>query len=239
MRLYLLPLVPVLFAFAAQAQLTVTLTPSDYNDYSVSCFGGRDGNIDTEVTGGIPPYHYQWLHRDTVPDVSGLAAGYYKLTVTDSDTSQVTVDITLKEPPPLKLQMEPYKYPNGFNISCNDCYNGSIDLTVYGGVEAYQFSWNDDVTTEDRSALGSASYRVTVTDANSCKYRSEALFLTQPERDAWTKSGNAGTDANSHFIGTSDAEDVVIQKQRDRTSAYCKCRGDHDTGVDRWRLSLC
>ena len=155
MRTHLLALVLFISAFAAKAQLSVTLAPSDYHNYNVSCFGGRDGSIDATVTGGVAPYHYQWLHRDTIPDVSGLAAGYYKLTVADSDTSRVTVDITLKEPPPFKHGLEPYRYPNGYNISCNDCYNGSIDLTIHGGVEPYSFAWHDGATTEDRSALGS------------------------------------------------------------------------------------
>ncbi|HLP95840.1 MAG TPA: T9SS type A sorting domain-containing protein [Saprospiraceae bacterium] len=42
--------------------------------------------------------------------------------------------------------------------------SGAIQLSVSGGVGAYQFQWSDGNTTEDLSAVGPGSYQVTVTD---------------------------------------------------------------------------
>ena len=85
----------------------------------------------------------------------------------------------------MKLVLTPFKFPSGKNISCYECFNGSIDLEVTGGVGPYSYSWADDITTQDRSGLGAMQYDVQVTDAN--------------------------TDPNAHYIGTSDNADVVIK----------------------------
>lgn len=193
------------------AQLAISFTTSDYNGYQVSCFGQKDGAIDATVSGGTAPYSYTWSNGATTEDLSSVPAGYYKLTVMDADSTFVTADITLVEPRTLKVQALPFTYPNGHNISCHDCYNGSIDVSVFGGVEPYTYSWNDGATTQDRSGLGALKYIITVTDANGCATRSETVLMTQPERNAWDMQGNTGTDPATHYIGTADSSDVVFK----------------------------
>ena len=163
------------------------------------------------MSGGSPPYTFAWSNGATTEDVTGLPSGYYKLTVTDALNESVGADITLVEPEQLKVAAEPYKYPSGHNISCHDCYNGSIDVSVYYGVPPYSYDWGDEVYTQDRSGLGALSYAVVVTDANGCEARSEKLLLTQPERKDWTMEGNANTNPGQHFFGTTDAQDVVFK----------------------------
>lgn len=163
------------------------------------------------MSGGSPPYTFAWSNGATTEDVTGLPSGYYKLTVTDALNESVGADITLVEPEQLKLAAEPYKYPSGHNISCHDCYNGSIDVSVFYGVPPYSYDWGDEVYTQDRSGLGALSYAVLVTDANGCEARSEKLLLSQPERKDWTMEGNANTNPDQHFFGTTDAQDVVFK----------------------------
>lgn len=46
--------------------------------------------------------------------------------------------------------------------------DGSINITVTGGAPTYNYNWSNSATTEDISGLATASYSVTVTDANGC-----------------------------------------------------------------------
>lgn len=202
----------------------VTLTPSDFNGYNITCFGAQDGAIDAAVSGGTAPYTYSWTNGAATEDISSLASGYYKLLVTDAYGQTGEADITLTEPKPLTLEMEPFKYPSGLNISCFECYNGSIDVSVHGGVEPYAYTWNDDATTQDRSGLGAMSYAILVTDANGCATK-DGTFLKQPDRDDWTMSGNANTDPSTQYIGTSDAQDVVL-KANGQEMLRLKANGD-------------
>ena len=191
--------------------LEVTLDPSDHNGYPVSCFGGRDGAINAIVTGGTAPYTYVWTNGATTEDITDLAAGYYKLTVSDANSEEAGAEVTLVEPIELKLTAEPYRYASGNNISCHECFNGSIDVTMYNGIAPYSYDWGDEVYTQDRMGLGALTYAVIATDANGCAVRSEKLTLIQPERNDWQMGGNANTDPNAQFIGTSDAQDLVFK----------------------------
>ncbi|MFN3875068.1 MAG: SprB repeat-containing protein, partial [Flavobacteriales bacterium] len=199
------------FALDAAAQISINLAPTDYNGYHISCFGEKDGAIDATVSGGSPPYTYEWSNAASTEDVSDLASGYYKLSVTDALNEIAAADITLVEPEQMKVLAEPFKYPSGHNISCHDCFNGSIDVSVLHGVRPYSYDWGDEVYTQDRTGLGALSYAVVVTDANGCEARSEKLLLTQPERKDWTMEGNANTNPGQHFFGTTDAQDVVFK----------------------------
>jgi len=129
----------------------------------------------------------------------------------DADSMVVEAEITLVEPMSMKVVAVPFVYPNGYNVSCRDCFNGSIDVMVAHGVAPYTYSWWDGSDTQDRSGLGAQKYAVSVIDANGCGQASETILLTQPERSDWTMQGNAGTDAGQHFFGTADSQDVVFK----------------------------
>ncbi len=206
-------MLPFAFAIARSGAqtLTLTITPSDYNGYGVSCYDARDGALDLQVSGGTPPYTYSWSTGATTQDLPVVGVGYYRVSVQDANHNGETAEIMVTQPAQLGISMDPYQYSNGYNISCYSCYNGSIGVTPEGGVAPYTYHWDDGATTEDRSGLGTGNYRVEVTDANGCVLQTEVLYLSQPERDDWGKSGNAGTNPATQYIGTSDAQDVVFK----------------------------
>ena len=191
--------------------IQISLTPSLYNGYNISCFGSRDGSITLTVSGGTPPYTYTWSNGSTTKDVSDLASGYYRVNVKGTTGAGVDAEITLIEPEALNLDLVISTYPTGYNISCYSCYNGSILLYPNGGITPYTFTWEDGPTTQDRFNLGSGNYFVTVTDANQCQYSPEGFYLNEPERSDWTMSGNLGSNPLSNFIGTKDAKDLVFK----------------------------
>jgi hypothetical protein len=190
----------------------VSLTTSDYNGFAVSCFGDNDGWISAQVSGGTPPYRYTWSQGDTISQIGDLPAGYYHLAVVDADSGRVTTEVTLMQPSYLKVFTTPYLYPNGYNISCTNCFNGSIESSAAGGVPPYSFLWNDSVATQNRSNLGHKfNYEVTVTDASGCKLTSQRISLIQPDPNVWAMDGNSNTDPAVHFMGTSDSADFVLK----------------------------
>jgi gliding motility-associated-like protein len=76
---------------------------------------------------------------------------------------------------------------NGWEISCFDGTDGSINLNTGGGVSPYLWSWTSiDIsgfadTTENLDSLTKGTYTVTVTDNNNCQAVWEYI-LEQPEK---------------------------------------------------------
>ena len=126
----------------------------------ITCFGDVDGAIDLSTTGGTPGYTFLWSNGDTTEDLSGLAAGTYMVTITDNEGCTESASISITEPATLASTGSGTDEMMG-----ND---GTIDLTVTGGVSPYTFSWSNGETTEDLSGLVAGTYTVTVTDANGC-----------------------------------------------------------------------
>lgn len=77
-------------------QLTLAITKTD-----ASSFGAIDGSVDLTVSGGTNPYTYLWSNGDTTEDISGLAAGVFSVTVTDTDAISIVGSVTINEPGPL------------------------------------------------------------------------------------------------------------------------------------------
>lgn len=219
-RALLLPIAGLFSAALNGQSLNVTSTLSNYNGYNVSCFGKRTGAIDLTVSGGVPPYTYDWSTSASTQDVDDLAAGYYGVLVRDAGGNEFRGDFTLTQPEPLDAERNVNVYPNGYNLSCAQCFNGSITIFPSGGVGPYSYVWRDGVATQHRYNLGAVQTNVNVLDANGCEWNSEIFTLTSPERTDWTMTGNANTNPATQYIGTSDNKDVVFRTQ----------------GIERFRL---
>jgi hypothetical protein len=189
------------------------LSPSNFNGFNIACFGGSDGSIDLTISGGTPPYTILWSTNATAEDLSGLPAGYYRVSVDDADTltAPVEAEITLTEPRKLTLTVSAFKYPNGYNISLYGACNGSVNTTVAEGVVPYSWQWSTGSTAQNISAVCAGIHTVMVTDANGCTEKDLNIVLTQPDRSDWQMGGNTGSNAATHFIGTTDNQDVVFK----------------------------
>ncbi|CAM1347426.1 PKD domain-containing protein [Tenacibaculum crassostreae] len=71
-----------------------TVLSTSYLASDLSC-GGSDGAIDLSVSGGTAPYTYLWNTGATTEDISGLTAGTYTVTVTDTNGCQQVESVTL------------------------------------------------------------------------------------------------------------------------------------------------
>lgn len=141
---------------------------------NVSCFGENGGAIDIIVSGGVGPYTYKWSNGSTAHDLDGVPAGKYSVQISDANGCSSTVEAEVKQPEALTV-----KLVNAININCNGDKNGSVDITVAGGVAPYKFSWSNGAVTEDISALPAGNYSVMVSDAKGCVQTLSAT-ITQP-----------------------------------------------------------
>lgn len=152
--------------------LQISLLPS-----LVSCFGGADGAIRSELSGGLRSYRYQWSDAspdNTNPTRTGLSAGLYSLIVTDSNDCQRVSSTTVAQQTALSLSAQTMP------VTCNSGNTGAIDLTVSGGSLPYRYVWNTrSANTEDLENLIAGSYSVTVIDGNGC-VGSLSVTISQP-----------------------------------------------------------
>ncbi|MBW8051544.1 MAG: hypothetical protein FVQ77_14635, partial [Cytophagales bacterium] len=140
----------------------VTLTISTTDETSCSA---NNGTASVIPSGGISPYIYEWQIGDSIltdSSISGLSAGTYILTVNDSAGCTAIENITINEPTTLSLAAIKT------DVSCSGGSDGSIDLTVSGGMPPYSYLWSTGDTTQDILNLPSGIYAVIVTDSDSC-----------------------------------------------------------------------
>ncbi|TMQ55926.1 MAG: T9SS type A sorting domain-containing protein [Candidatus Eisenbacteria bacterium] len=64
------------------------------------------------------------------------------------------------------------------NAACTFVHDGTINLTVSGGIPAFTYAWSNGATTEDLSGLAAGVYTVTVRDSRGCQAsRSDTVGL--------------------------------------------------------------
>lgn len=143
---------------------------------NLSCGGADDGAIKVTLTGGTLPYTFLWTPGNyTTQDISGLSAGNYLGVVTDANgcTASALIPVTSA---PLLVLAESHQ-----DVSCNSEANGSIDLSVSGGTQAYTYAWlPGGATNQDTSGLAPGTYEVFVTDAAGCS-DSLKINITEPD----------------------------------------------------------
>jgi gliding motility-associated-like protein len=164
---------------------TVIKQPADslalqLNINDVSCYGGNNGSISVNASGGTTPYYLRWDNTDymfsnTGHLVNNLSTGTYEVIVTDANgcTNQRTITITA----PAALSLDALS-------SITHCFggsDGSIDLTVAGGAIPYTFHWSNGSSSEDIAGLTAGTYSVTVTDNHLCSNSASYVVNTNPE----------------------------------------------------------
>ncbi len=141
---------------------------------SVSCFGGNNGSVTLSASGGTGAYSFNWSNGSISQNLSNVISGTYTVTVSDANSCTATTSSVVTQPASaLSTVLSPT------NILCNSANTGAINNTVSGGTSPYTFIWNDAITTQNRTALASGTYSVTVTDSKSCSASSTAT-ITQP-----------------------------------------------------------
>jgi len=143
--------------FTSPITLGITSTPQNCSTIN--------GSATVAANGSTAPYTYLWSTGATTQAITGLAAGYFTVTVTDAN-SCINTSSTYVE----------YYSPVNANVSSTDqMCNASLGLASAAptsGTAPYTYSWSNGATTAAVTSLSPGYYEVTVTDNAGCSVAS-------------------------------------------------------------------
>lgn len=148
--------------------LAPSMTLSDLSIYP-SC----DGDLGTglvSVTGGNPPYTYNWTNGSEDSVANNLAIGIHSVIVTDASGCVDSLEIDIITNP--ELQVFPI-------VEHSVCYadSGSVSLLIIGGASPYIINWNGI----DSTRVVPGTYSVSVTDLSGCEKEVDYTVLSEDE----------------------------------------------------------
>jgi len=165
--------------FSDNVTITVsemTLTVASLQN--LSCFGGSNGSVLLNGTGGILPYTYS-LNGGAAQasnSFTNLPAGNYNAVVMDATGCSGTVSFTITAPTQLTFNQVAQ------NVNCFGTCTGQITVTANGGTAPYTFSSNFGTTFYSNNVLSNlcvGTIGVVVQDANGCLSNAN-VPITQP-----------------------------------------------------------
>lgn len=148
----------------------LSVTPTD-----ISCAGENDGRIVATAMGNRRPFAFA---LDGVLNATGtwvnLAAGTYRVMVTDTVGCQDSIDVLLREPEPLLTTIVVSE-----GISCFQAGDGVLAASMQGGTLPYTYTWNNVPGDSLLTNVIPGGYLLRVTDGNGCTGQAQ-LTVTQP-----------------------------------------------------------
>lgn len=133
----------------------------DLDITNVSCNGSGDGAIVSTVLGGSGSHTYLWSNSAVTANLSGLTAGTYSVTVTDSAGCEGTDTATIIQPLTLTV--------SGSGTPVTTSANGTASASASGGIPPYTYNWTPGGgTSSSLTGLSAGVYTVEVTDSNGC-----------------------------------------------------------------------
>jgi len=129
--------------------LTAPLYPNGYN---IDAYGNATGSIDLTATATAQPLTYAWSNGNTTEDISGLLAGTYYVTVTDTAGCMAMDSITLTGPPPCSV---PFVMPSGTIVGGGSFCQLSYEFSHGNPFVGVNYYWQSSAT--DTSIANSAS----------------------------------------------------------------------------------
>ena len=168
------------------ATLAVT---SNYNGRDVSCNGASDGELTVTVT--IPGTGTMTYTIDQLPlnasgrfsgVFTGVPAGSYTVTIRDANTCTIVTNSVTVDPTPAIVANSVVTK----NVSCFGEANGIVTVTASGGTGTLDYMLIEDASNLTGVASGvftglrAGSYRIRVTDINTCFVTTTAVVVTQP-----------------------------------------------------------
>ncbi len=148
----------------------------------IVCHGGTT-TITVSGNGGTTPYSNSGTFI--------VGPGVFGYTITDAHGCTAATSVnTISNPQTMTSSISSPTFGGGYNVSCRNGTNGSINLIINGGVTGYSYLWSNGSTAQNPTGLAATPYSVIVTDANGCTLVTSKT-LTQPA--ALTPTISVGT----------------------------------------------
>lgn len=151
-----------------------SLLTSSHTVLNESCDSSIDGSVILNVSGGTSPFNFLWSNNETSQNITGLSAGIYDVTVTDSKNCTV--------------EEEAIVYTDQLNV---EIINGQNDNDLIAIVNSefddnyeYSYLWSTSDTTNSIYCVATGfSYDVTVTKRNNSNcFAVDSIFIMTQSR---------------------------------------------------------
>lgn len=153
----------------------------------MTCSAPNGGQAAAIASGGTPPYTYLWNTGHSGAHITGLSAGKYFVTVSDSRGCSVQEKVVLSYPEEVEV--------NNAIITPVTCYEGNdgkIALTLSGGKGNINVSWYDAqgnllsqrITNGGKTINGlkAGKYKAVFRDQSDCPALEQFYEVLQPEK---------------------------------------------------------
>jgi hypothetical protein len=138
------------------------------------CGESADGSATAAVTGGTPPYSYQWSNGTSQSFITAVEPGYYELTVTDANGCTQVATTYIQSTSSIEIFF--FSSPP----SCSNSTDASIYTYVLGNVGNTTYAWSTNGSQSYLTGIGEGIYSLTVTDSRGCS-TSSSILIDAPE----------------------------------------------------------
>ncbi len=128
-----------------------------------ACVGIANGSISISTVNACLPVTYTWNSsggQGTTLD--GLAAGTYKITLTDAKNNTVALTVIVPTSPAPQVAVQTTA------VLCGTAIGGTATPTITGNYPPFLFNWSNSSKDSILTNLAYGSYALTVTDARGC-----------------------------------------------------------------------
>ena len=157
--------------------LEPTALASTVSSTDALCNGSSDGSSTVSSVGGTAPYSYAWSDGQSTATATGLSAGSYVATITDTNGCTETQSATVLEPNPLLVSSISQD-----SVSCYGLSDGSASINGYGGTGSIMYMWDSTAGSQVNDTalnLSEGVYLVSMIDSNGC-YEDTTVTVLEP-----------------------------------------------------------
>ena len=133
-------------------------------DGELSCTNTSGVDLIAQVSGGRPPYTYEWNNKSDQSSIANLEAGDYKVTVSDANGNRKIGSYKVVGPAPLLVTAKQEKAVSGGKRK----RDGVASVFAKGGSGNYSYQWSNGNNKAQATKLIKEKYSVTVTDDQGC-----------------------------------------------------------------------